>query len=80
MSDAGDPQWDLLPDHPEQFFSLSGEYDVRDLKRSYNRLIKRFKPEKFPEEFQRIRAAYERLNDALRRNTAICFSIPTPAV
>lgn len=66
MSDSGEPQWDLLPDQPEQFFSLSGEYDVRDLKRSYNALIKRFKPEKYPEEFQRIRAAYERLNDALR--------------
>lgn len=66
MNDPGEPQWDLLPDQPEQFFSLTGEYDVRDLKRSYNALIRRFKPEKFPEEFQRIRAAYERLNDALR--------------
>ena len=66
MSDPGEPQWHLLPDQPEQFFSLTGEYDVRDLKRSYNALIRRFKPEKFPEEFQRIRAAYERLNDALR--------------
>ncbi|WP_339731055.1 J domain-containing protein [uncultured Gimesia sp.] len=66
MSDPTEPQWHLLPDQPEQFFSLSGEYDVRDLKRSYNALIRKFKPEKFPEEFQRIRAAYERLNDALR--------------
>jgi hypothetical protein len=66
MSDSGDPQWDLLPDQPEPFFGLSGEYDVRDLKRSYNALIRKFKPEKFPEEFQKIRAAYERLDDALR--------------
>ena len=66
MSDPSDPQWDLLPDQPEPFFGLSGEYDVRDLKRSYNALIRKFKPEKFPEEFQKIRAAYERLDDALR--------------
>ena len=66
MSESDEPRWDLLPDDPEQFFSLSGDYDVRDLKRSYNALIKRFKPEKCPEEFQRIRAAFERLNDALR--------------
>lgn len=66
MSDSDDPQWNLLPDQPDKFFSLSGNYGVLDLKRSYSTLIKRFKPEKFPEEFQRIRAAYERLNDALR--------------
>ncbi|MCA9006693.1 MAG: hypothetical protein KDA70_15575 [Planctomycetaceae bacterium] len=66
MSDPSDPQWDLLPDHPEPFFGLSGEYDVRDLKRSYNAFIRKFKPEKFPAEFQKIRAAYERLDDALR--------------
>lgn len=66
MSGPPEPQWDLLPDHPEAFFGLSGEYDLRDLKRSYNALLRRFKPEKFPEEFQRIRAAFEQLNDALR--------------
>lgn len=66
MSDPGNPKWDLLPDQPEPFFGLSGEYDVRDLKRTYNAFIRKFKPEKYPEEFQKIRAAYERLNDALR--------------
>lgn len=66
MSGPTEPQWDLLPDHPEQFFSLSGDYDLRDLKRSYSKLIRKYKPEKFPEEFQKIRAAFEWLNDALR--------------
>lgn len=66
MSDPDNPQWDLLPDQPEPFFGLSGEYDVRDLKRSYNAFIRKFKPEKYPAEFQKIRAAYERLDDALR--------------
>lgn len=68
MSDHSEPRWELLPHDAEQFFGLSGEFDLRDLKRSYNRLIRRFKPEKFPDEFQRIRAAYESLSDALRYN------------
>ncbi|MDF1746088.1 MAG: hypothetical protein P1V19_20480 [Gimesia sp.] len=66
MSGPVEPQWDLLPDFPEEFFELSEEYDLRDLKRKYNSYIRQFKPEKFPEEFQKIRAAFECLNDALR--------------
>ncbi len=66
MSGPIEPQWNLLPDDPEAFFGLSGEYDLRDLKRKYNSFIRQFKPERFPEEFQKIRAAFERLNDALR--------------
>lgn len=60
------PNWDLLPDKPVDFFQLEEEYDRKQLKRNYNRLIKRFKPERHPEEFQKIRAAYERLEQILR--------------
>lgn len=66
MSSLDQPDWNLLPANPEAFFSLPGEYDLRDLKRSYNALIRKFKPEKYPAEFQKIRAAFEMLNDALR--------------
>jgi len=75
MSDKSEPRWDLLPHAPEEFFELPDDFDMRDLKRSYNRLIRRFKPEKFPEEFQRIRGAYESLGDALRYGIS---SRPTP--
>ena len=68
MNDAPEPQWDKLPHDPEAFFELGESYELRDLKRSYNRLIRRFKPERHPQEFQRIRAAYESLFDALRYN------------
>ncbi|MCC7474078.1 MAG: J domain-containing protein [Pirellulales bacterium] len=61
-----DPDWSLLPRDPVRFFRLPPEYDRRDLKRSYNQLLRRFKPERFPQEFQRIRAAYEQLENALR--------------
>lgn len=66
MSDSVEPRWDLLPHEPEQFFELPEEFDRKDLKRKYNALLRQFKPEKHPEEFQRIRAAFEQLDNQLR--------------
>ncbi|PNY37109.1 hypothetical protein C2E31_09730, partial [Rhodopirellula baltica] len=58
---------DLLPSDPEQFFALqTGNYDRRELKRSYGKAIRQFKPDEHPAEFQLIRQAYERLERALR--------------
>ena len=65
-SDANTPRWHLLPDDPVGFFGLPAEFDRRELKRQYNRLIRVYKPEKHPEEFQRIRAAFENLDTMLR--------------
>ena len=71
MPDSPDePNWSLLPHDPVQFFGLRAGFDRRDLKRSYNQLIRRFKPERFPQEFQRIRAAYEQLENAIRYGQA----------
>ncbi|MGI9472248.1 MAG: J domain-containing protein [Rubripirellula sp.] len=65
MSDgAGD--WDHLPHDPLAFFGLAEGFERRDLKRAYGRLIRQFKPETHPAEFQRIRAAYEQLENANR--------------
>ena len=58
---AADPHWELLPGQPELFFGLESGWEPLDLKRRYSALIKRYKPERFPEEFKRIRAAYEEL-------------------
>ncbi len=60
------PDWNLLPHSPQAFFGLEEDFGRKDLKRSYNRLIRLFKPEKFPQEFQRIRGAYEQLDNQLR--------------
>lgn len=60
------PAWHLLPHHPQAFFGLPEGFDRVALKRRYNQLIKQFKPEKFPAEFKRIRAAYEALDQNLR--------------
>jgi hypothetical protein len=55
-----------LPDDPRDWpddpFSLLGvprSVSEADLKRAYTRLIKKYKPEHAPEEFRRIREAYE---------------------
>ncbi|HVW00330.1 MAG TPA: J domain-containing protein, partial [Planctomycetaceae bacterium] len=75
-----DPDWSLLPHDPEKFFGLDEFYDRRDLKRAYNQYLKRFKPEKHPEEFQRLRAAYEGLEQRLRYGAGMsppAVAIPT---
>ncbi len=61
-----EPKWELLPHRPMEFFELETGFDRTDLKRAYNRWIKRFKPDKFPTEFQRIRGAFELLDGNLR--------------
>lgn len=67
MSDpAAQPDWSRLPHDPAGFFRLAAAHDRRELKREYAKLIRRFKPELFPTEFQRIRAAYEELEQRLR--------------
>ncbi len=55
-----------MPHNPQGFFGLEGEFDRRELKRAYGKLIRQFKPESHPNEFQRIRAAYEELESFLR--------------
>ncbi|MEO9594777.1 J domain-containing protein [Rhodopirellula bahusiensis] len=61
-----DPAWHHLPHDPRSFFDLAEDFDRRDLKRAYGKLIRQFKPETHPQEFQRIRAAYEQLENAER--------------
>lgn len=64
------PDWSLLPHEPARFFGLDPAFDRMDLKRSYNRLLRLYKPEKHPAEFQQIRAAYEDLERGLRYGDA----------
>jgi hypothetical protein len=62
MSEQSTPRWSVLPGDPLAFFGLSAGFARQDLRRSYSRLIRQFKPETHPAEFQRIRAAYEALD------------------
>ncbi|HCS55424.1 J domain-containing protein [Rubinisphaera sp.] len=73
MSDDqnSNPDWSLLPSQPQKFFDLEDDFSLRDLKRSYGKLIKKFRPEQSPDEFQKIRMAYERLLQIVHNNLDI---------
>jgi hypothetical protein len=49
------------PDDPNELLGVSFGVSPRELRRAYNRLIRIYKPEQFPEQFRRIREAYEHL-------------------
>jgi hypothetical protein len=49
-------QW---PTDPYELLGVGQPVAARDLKRAYTRLIRIYKPEQHPDEFQRIREAYE---------------------
>lgn len=51
-------QW---PTNPYLLFGIDRGAETNDLRRIYVRLVKRFKPEQYPEHFRRIREAYESL-------------------
>lgn len=64
--DPPQPEWRHLPHDAQAFFGLEAGFDRKGLKRAYNGWIRQFKPETHPAEFQKIRAAYEQLDQMLR--------------
>ncbi len=53
------------PSDPAALLGVAEGVTRRDLKRAYTRLIKRFKPEHSPEQFRRLREAFEQLDQQL---------------
>ena len=53
------------PTDPYVLIGITSGASRRDLKRAYTKLIRRFKPEHFPEQFRRLREAYESLDNHL---------------
>jgi hypothetical protein len=49
------------PDDPFELFGVTPEVSQRELRRIYTRLIREYKPERAPQQFSRIREAYETL-------------------
>jgi hypothetical protein len=64
--DANEANWNLLPHNALAFFGLAEGFDRKDLKRAYGKLIRVYKPETHPQDFQRIREAYEQLESQHR--------------
>jgi hypothetical protein len=56
---ADDPEnW---PRDPYALLGVRPGIDARELRKKYNSLIRRFKPEQYPEQFRRIREAYDQV-------------------
>ncbi len=56
--------------HSSDYYEVLGVErgaDERDVKRAYFRLVRKYSPESHPEEFKRIRAAYEVLSNVVSR-------------
>jgi hypothetical protein len=49
------------PRDPYQVLGVASPCDPREARKAYTRLIRRFKPEQYPDHFQRIREAYDAL-------------------
>lgn len=61
-----DAPWHYLPGNPRAFFGLTGNATREELKSAYSQCIRRFKPDRFPNEFKKIRAAFDALDLELR--------------
>ena len=69
---------DRWPEDPWALFGLPRETNRRDVKRAYARLIRFYKPEHYPNEFARIRSAYEFLDSFLEFREAGIDIAPAP--
>lgn len=62
---------DNINDWPKDtriWFGLNEESTLKDLRKSYSRLIKRFRPELYPDQFERIQQEYEKLQNRFQEN------------
>lgn len=60
MSDLPLPEdLDRWPSDPFQLLQVTRQVDAVELKRAYQRLLRVYRPERYPEEFRRLRAAYD---------------------
>jgi len=57
----------MSDDDPYTVLGLDSRATAEDVRRAYFRLVRLYTPEAHPEEFKRVRAAYEALRSPLRR-------------
>lgn len=75
MSDHELPEdLSLWPRDPYQLLGVKPGVTPKELRQAYTRLIRRFKPEQFPEHFRLIREAY----DQARQHGMFFFQLTSP--
>ena len=63
---------------PYEILGLSEGCNDETVKRGYLVMVKQFPPERFPEDFQRIRHAYEKIKTEKDRTTLELFDTTLP--
>lgn len=67
------------PQNPFEILDVTPQVESGELRRKYAALIRRFKPEQYPEHFQRIRAAYELVRGIIEQRSGSPLD-PFPAL
>ena len=62
---------------PYEVLGLSSSADAAEIRSRYLQLVREFSPERAPERFTEIRAAFDALNDPVRRLERQLFSTRT---
>ncbi len=65
---------------PYEILSIPRDSDDEIVKKGYLVMVKRYPPERFPKEFQRIRAAYESVKTQKARMSFFLFDTTLPDV
>ncbi|MCI5212369.1 MAG: J domain-containing protein, partial [Candidatus Electrothrix sp. ATG2] len=63
---------------PYEILGISEECDDKTVKQGYLLMVKQFPPERFPEDFQRIRHAYEKIKTEKDRAALELFDTTLP--
>lgn len=65
MSDHLSENYSEWPEDPYKILNVEPDDDKKTVRRAYNKLIRKFKPDHFPEEFRIIREAYESVQNRM---------------
>jgi curved DNA-binding protein CbpA len=66
------------PYDPYVMLGIDRQADEAEIKRAYFRLVREYPPEREPEKFQQVRAAYEQLRTAEVRSQTDLFLLQAP--
>lgn len=73
MSDHLSDNMSEWPEDPYKILNVDSNDDKKTVKRAYNKLIRKFKPDHFPEEFRIIREAYEAIQNRMEYSGFFTF-------
>ncbi|MGD9138334.1 MAG: DnaJ domain-containing protein [Desulfobacterales bacterium] len=69
----------ILDEDPQNILGVSQDADAGEIRAAYLNKIKEYPPERCPQEFERVRDAYEMLNDPRHRARVMLQSVKPEA-